>query len=59
MTEQEMRERLENGLCIKCGKPISDKRGICQECYDSLPENYKAYIGALWLIFNIKGRNND
>ena len=58
MTEKEMRERLDNGLCIKCGKPILDKRGICQECYDSLPQSDKTLIRLLWETFRIKGDNN-
>ena len=59
MTEQEMRERLDNGLCIKCGKPILDKRGICQECFDSLSQYDKALLRLLWETFRIIGDNND
>jgi predicted amidophosphoribosyltransferase len=59
MTEQEMREKLDNGLCIKCGKPILDKRGICQECYDSLSQIDKNIIRLLWEAFRIVGNKDD
>lgn len=30
-----MRERLENNLCLECGKLISDdSKWFCQDCYD-------------------------
>lgn len=59
MIEQEMRERLDNGLCIKCGKHIQDKRGICQECYDSLSQTDKTLLILLLETFRIFGDNND
>ena len=53
MTEQEMRDRLDNGLCIKCGKPIQCKRGICQECFDGLSQRDKNCLRFLWEAFRI------
>lgn len=36
MTEQEMRERLDNGLCIKCGNPINkNHKYFCEDCYEN------------------------
>lgn len=56
---QEMRERLDNGLCMKCGKAILDKRGICQECYDSSSQRDKTILRLLWETFRIMGENKD
>lgn len=35
MTEQEIKDRIENNLCLECGKPITDDSKLfCQDCYD-------------------------
>jgi hypothetical protein len=35
MTEQEIKDRIENNLCLECGKPITDDSKLfCQDCYE-------------------------
>lgn len=35
MTEQEIKDRIENNLCLECGKPLSkDYKYFCEDCYD-------------------------
>ena len=35
MTEQEIKDRIENNICLECGKPITDDSKLfCQDCYD-------------------------
>jgi predicted amidophosphoribosyltransferase len=36
MTEQEIEDRIENKICLECGKPISkDYKYFCEDCYES------------------------
>ena len=36
MTEQEIKDRIANNLCLECGKPITDDSKLfCQDCYES------------------------
>ena len=35
MTEQEIKDRIANNLCLECGKLITDDNKLfCQDCYD-------------------------
>jgi hypothetical protein len=38
---------------------IAVKRGICQECYDSLSQTDKTFLRLLWETFRIMVDNND
>ena len=36
MTEQEIKDRMDNNICLECGKPITDDSKLfCQDCYES------------------------
>ena len=39
MTEQEIKDIIDNKICLECGKPITDDSKLfCQECFDKSME---------------------
>ena len=67
MTDEGIKERLDNKLCLVCGQPISSgKRFFCDKCYDEANEKIKKNgiskdwdIYSLILIMGIFGWNGE
>lgn len=59
ISEEEMRYRLDNKLCIGCGKPLLDNKGICKECFENLPQEDRTLIRLLWFAFNLGDDKNE
>lgn len=69
MTEQEIQDRIDNNICLECGKPISkDYKYFCKDCYDSsmkkVIENSFQDNGWVWWlivlgIFSGKGEDYE
>ena len=47
MTEKEIKDRIENNICLECGKPITDDgKFFCKDCLEKSKEHfYKTEIG--------------
>lgn len=55
MTEKEIKDRIENNICLECGKPIGkDYKYFCEDCYESsmrkVIENFIKDNGWVWLV---------
>ena len=55
MTEQEIKDRIANNLCLECGKPINDDSKLfCQDCYDKSMEYVnKNGLSNEWTIHSV------
>ena len=55
MTEQELKDRIDNKICLECGKPITDDSKLfCQDCYDKSMEYVnKNGLSNEWTIYSV------
>lgn len=45
MTEQEIKDRIENNLCLECGKPITDdSKFFCKDCLGKSKEHFSQKV---------------
>lgn len=69
MTEQELKDRIDNNICLECGKPISkDYKYFCEDCYESsikkviencLKDNDWTWTLGLLVVASLFGFNGD
>lgn len=59
MTEKEIEDKIENNICLRCGKPTNNKI-FCEDCYKQAEEKAKnnelvnSWEDVLWLAFICK-----
>ena len=67
MTEQEIKDRIANNLCLECGKPISKEyKYFCEDCYESSMKkviencfNGNDWVWVLILLGIFSGKGED
>lgn len=67
MTEQEIKDRIENKICLECGNHILDNSVLfCRDCYekakvniDKIPNDWGSNICLMVFVQILNGGNSD